>query len=103
MAIGSYAVRWWNPGETPRVGKLEMQDAVARLSARGVEPLVLDRGDVIGATIARSATEAADGRPTFVIQRWNDEPIFVQSVLGFGLLHELAESLAPVHAGAPVA
>jgi hypothetical protein len=103
MASGSYAVKWWNPGEAPHVGKLELQGAVARLSARGVNPLVLDRADVLDVVISRCATQPADGRPTLVIDRLNAEPIFVQSVLGFGVLHELAESLAPAHAGAPAA
>jgi hypothetical protein len=94
MATRTYAITWWRDGGAPEPGKLELRDGVARFSARCAEPLELDLDEVVEVAIARSAKPDGDLRPTLLLCRRHAAPIFVRSVLGFGVLHELADAFA---------
>jgi hypothetical protein len=94
MATRTYAITWWRDSGTPEPGKLELRDGIALFSARDAEPVELDLGQVVEVSIARSAPPAGDLRPTLVLRRRHAGAIFIRSVLGFGVLHELADAFA---------
>lgn len=100
----TYAVRWWQQDGPPRTGRLELRHDTACFSARGAEPLVLGLDAVVEVTIVRSATPP-EGRvkPVLVVRSRDGGPVFVRTILGFGVLHEIADALAPSGAARPAA
>ncbi|HET7045434.1 MAG TPA: hypothetical protein VFI37_11340 [Gaiellaceae bacterium] len=52
--------------------------------------------DVVDVAIART-TASPGGRPALVVRLRDGRDVFVQSVVGFAVLHELADVLAPPH------
>jgi hypothetical protein len=93
----TFAVIWWIEGTAPLAGKLEVGASAVRLSGRNAEPLAVALDEVVDAAISRSTVLPAGGRTTLVVRLRDGRTIFVESVVGFAVLHELADVLAPPH------
>jgi hypothetical protein len=93
----TYAVIWWREGRPLGAGKVEIGAAEARFSGRHAEPLAVALDDVVDTRIARSGGSPGGGLPTLVVRLRDGGSVSVQSIVGYAVLHELADLLAPPH------
>jgi hypothetical protein len=97
----SYAITWQRAGEAPRSGRLELAPRALDFegsNGAGSESETIPYEDVTGVRIARASGDRLAGRQTLVLDRRSGDPIRIASIVHPGIISELAERLASLHA-----
>lgn len=99
----SYAVVWREAGGPRYAGKLELGPTALRLQGTGPEGRLsvkrLLYEDLSAVKVGRGAEERIDGRPSLVLEQRAGGRIYVVSLDGLGIVHELAGQVAELTAG----
>jgi hypothetical protein len=86
----SYAVVWHENGDSPRAGKLEIDDTGLQLEAAGHRQ-TLAFAELAAMHVGRAAGDRVDGRRTLVVERRDGTVVQIATLGEVGSLLELAE------------